>query len=221
MKNINIEIWSDVVCPFCYIGKRRLEESLALFKADPTNAGVDIQIEWKSYQLSPDSVSDSSKNIHQYLSEHKGISLEEAKNMNQYVTEMAAQSGLTYNMDAAKVANTYRAHLFLHFMKTKGLQVEAEEAVFKAYFTDGKFVDAMETLSEIAKQLGVEISAADLDLELKKETYKEGFDLDIYEAHQFRISSVPFFVFNRQYGIPGAQPLEVFMDTLKKVSIPE
>lgn len=221
MTTLNIEVWSDVVCPFCYIGKRKLEEALAVFQGDANNPKVDIAIEWKSYQLSPDAESNPNQSIHEYLSQHKGISLEEAKNMNQYVSEMAQQVGLQYNMDAAKVANTYRAHLFLHFMKSLGKQLEAEEAVFAAYFTQGKFVDSLETLSEIAQSIGVEISATQLAEKLDSEEFKEGFNLDIYEAHQFRINSVPFFVFNRQYGIPGAQPLEVFLDTLKKVSIPQ
>ena len=118
---LQIEIWSDIMCPFCYIGKRKFEAALSQFEGKD-----DIEIIWKSYQLSPDMLTDASKNINQYLSEHKGISIQEAERMNAYVTDMAAKEGLTYNFDKTVVANSFKAHQFAHFAKQYSKQDEAE-----------------------------------------------------------------------------------------------
>lgn len=130
---MKVEIWSDVVCPFCYIGKRQFEGALNQF-ANNNN----IEIEWKSFQLSPDMKTEPGKNLNRFLAEHKGIGSEQAAALNQQVTAMAAQEGLTYNLDNAVVANTLNTHRFLHFAKQHGKQNEAEEALFRAYFTNGK-----------------------------------------------------------------------------------
>ena len=130
---MKVEIWSDIVCPFCYIGKRRFEHALA-----KVSDAKQIKIEWKSFQLSPGIKTDPSINIHQYLAMHKGVSVQEAERMNDYVTKMAAEVGLRYRFDLAVPANTFNAHRLLHFAKTQDKQSEAKERLMQAYFTEGK-----------------------------------------------------------------------------------
>ena len=130
---MKVEIWSDIVCPFCYIGKRRFEHALA-----KVPGARPIKIEWKSFQLSPGIKTDPAINIHQYLAMHKGVSVQEAERMNDYVTKMAAEVGLTYRFDLAVPANTFHAHRLLHYAKTQGKQSETKERLMQAYFTEGK-----------------------------------------------------------------------------------
>lgn len=206
---MQVEIWSDVMCPFCYIGKRRFEKALESF-ADKNH----IQIDWKSYQLSPDMKTDPSKNIHQYLAEHKGISVEEAKSMNRQVTEMAALEGLVYNFDKAIVANSFNAHRFVHFAKQSHKQDEAEEILFRAYFTDGKNIDDYSVLRELGETIG--LNDADLASALESGKYGEEVRYDIYEAGQVGVRGVPFFVFDRKYAISGAQESSAFEQILTR-----
>src|ERR1700712_3645069 len=125
---MKVEIWSDVMCPFCYIGKRKFETALSQF-----DENKNIEIVWKSFQLAPDLKTTPDKNIHQFLADHKGMSLAQAKGLNDRVAGVAAQSGLEYNFDKAIPANSFKAHRFTHFAKQHHLQDKAEESLFKAY----------------------------------------------------------------------------------------
>jgi predicted DsbA family dithiol-disulfide isomerase len=204
-----VEIWSDVMCPFCYIGKRKFEAALAQF---PDRA--DIQLVWKSFQLSPDMKTDTAKKIHQYLAEHKGFSLQEAKRMNDQVTLLAAKVGLIYNFDKSIVANSFNAHRFSHFAKQNGKQNEAEEKLFQAYFTDGKNIDDYSTLIQLATEIGLD--AATLKVALENGMYADEVKKDVYEAQQVGVRGVPFFVFNRKHAVSGAQESQLFLQTLAK-----
>ena len=206
---MKIEIWSDIMCPFCYIGKRRFDEALAQFAHKDQ-----VEIEWKSFMLSPDMQTDPSKNINQFLAEHKGISLEEATGMNDHVANIAAQAGLTYNFDKAVVANSFNAHRFIHFAKQYGKQSEAEEKLFAAYFTEGKNIDDAPTLIAIAAE--IDLDAAKLTNVMGSGAYAKDVLADIQEAQELGIRGVPFFVLNRKYAISGAQETAVFLDTLEK-----
>ncbi len=206
---MQIEIWSDIMCPFCYIGKRKFEAALAQFEHKD-----DVHITWKSYQLSPDMVTDPHKNINQFLAEHKGISVEEAKRMNEYVTGIAAQVGLTYNFDKTIVANSFNAHRFAHFAKQFGKQDEAEEKLFSAYFNEGKNLDDYNVLIELGKEIGLDPVA--LKVAFKKGAYADDVRTDIREAEQLGLRGVPFFVFDRKYGVSGAQDSSVFLETMEK-----
>ncbi len=206
---IQVEIWSDIMCPFCYIGKRKFEAALSQFEGKD-----DVEIIWKSYQLSPDMVTDSSKNINQYLSEHKGISIQEAERMNAYVTNMAAKEGLTYNFDKTVVANSFKAHQFAHFAKQYGKQDEAEEKLFQAYFTEGKNMDDDAVLIQLGAELGLDTTA--LKAALENGTYAKEVRADIKEAEEIGVRGVPFFVFDRKYAVSGAQDSMVFLQTLEK-----
>ena len=157
---------------------------------------------------------DPSKSIHQFLAEHKGVSLEEAKSMNQYVTDMAASVGLKYDFDKTVPANSFNAHRFLHFTKQYGKQNEAEELLFKAYFTEGKNIDDAETLIALAQELGLDV--AKLTQAMGSEAYVNEVVADIEEAQHIGVRGVPFFVFDRKYAVSGAQTPEVFLQTLEK-----
>jgi predicted DsbA family dithiol-disulfide isomerase len=206
---LKIEIWSDVVCPFCYIGKRKFEAALADFKH-----ASDLEIIWKSYQLSPEMKAVPGKNSHQYLSEHKRISLSEATSMNNQVTDWAKNVGLQYNFDKAIPANTFMAHRFSHLALQYGVQNEAEEKLLSAYFTEGKNIDDVETLAQIGTEIGVD--AVLVKNTLESDEYADAVRNDIQEAINLGLRGVPFFVFDRKYAVSGAQDSKVFLDTLEK-----
>ena len=206
---MKVEIWSDVMCPFCYIGKRKFEAALNQFPEKEN-----VQLIWKSFQLSPDMKTDPGKNINQFLAAHKGITLQEAKRMNDHVTQLAAKVGLVYDFDKAIVANSFNAHRLVHFAKHHGKQNEAEEQLFKAYFTDGKNTDDKTTLIQLGTEIGLDATALKTVLETDK--YAEDVKADIQEAHQIGVRGVPFFVFDRKYAVSGAQESPVFLQTLEK-----
>lgn len=208
-RKMKIEIWSDVMCPFCYIGKRKFEKAMAQF-TDKEN----IELVWKSYQLSPDLKTDTSKNIHQYLADHKGMSLEEATRLNNQVTQMASEVGLTYDFDKSVVANSFNAHRFAHFAKKYNKQNEAEEKLFQVYFTEGKNIDDLQTLVNIGIEIGLD--AAELKSALETDMFADDVRTDIYEAHQVGVRGVPFFVFNRKFAVSGAQNPNTFLQALEK-----
>jgi len=206
---MKVEIWSDVMCPFCYIGKRRFEDAL-----QKSAHKDEIQVEWKSFQLNPDMVTSPGTNINQYLAKIKGWTLEQAEEMNAHVTGMAAEAGLTYNFDKAIVANSFNAHRFSHLAKKHGLGDAAEEQLFKAYFTDGKNTDDINTLVELGTAIGLD--SAEVKQTLESDAYAGEVREDIIEAQRLGVRGVPFFVLDRKYGISGAQAVPVFEETIEK-----
>lgn len=206
---MKIEIWSDVACPFCYIGKRRLEEALSQFEHKN-----EVEIEWKSYLLNPDQKSNTGQSLYEYLSEAKGWTMEYTMQANQQVTAMAEEVGLHYNMDKAVVANTSDAHRLIQHAKTLGKGDAMEEALFKAYFVDGRNLADHQVLSQIAAECGIDEASA--TAALNNLEFAEAVQRDIYEGVQIGVRGVPFFVFDNKYGISGAQPLEVFTRTLEQ-----
>jgi len=208
-QKMKVKIWSDVMCPFCYIGKRRFEQALKQFKY-----AEELEIEWKSFQLNPDIKTDPKVNINEYLAEIKGWSIEDAKSMNDHVTGMAAAVGLKYNFDTAIVANSFNAHRFSHLAKEHQLGDAAEEALFKAYFTEGRNIDDIETLGLLGAQIGLDASL--VETTLATADFSDEVKKDIAEARYLGIQGVPFFVFNDKYGISGAQDVSVFLQTLEQ-----
>jgi len=206
---MKVEIWSDVMCPFCYIGKRRFEAALA-----QSTHKDEIEVEWKSFQLNPDMVTSPGTNINQYLAKIKGWTLEQSEEMNAHVTGMAAEAGLTYNFDKAIVANSFNAHRFSHLAKKHGLGDAAEEQLFKAYFTDGKNTDDINTLVELGTAIGLD--AAEVKQTLESDAYAGEVKEDIIEAQRLGVRGVPFFVLDRKYGISGAQAVSAFEETIEK-----
>ena len=209
MNKMKIEIWSDVMCPFCYIGKRRFEKSL---ENSPIKGA--IEIEWKSFQLNPYLETDTSINIEEYLAQHKGMPLAQAQALNAQVTQMAALEGLVYNFDKSVVANSFKAHVLTHFSKQYGKQDEVEELLFQSYFTEGKNIDDIEVLKDIATEVGLDTVAC--ENALKEGSLDDEVKMDIHEARQIGVQGVPFFVYDRKYAVSGAQPVELFVQTLEK-----
>jgi predicted DsbA family dithiol-disulfide isomerase len=206
---MKVEIWSDVMCPFCYIGKRRFEDALAHFAHKDK-----VEIEWKSFQLNPGLVTDPEIKIDEYLAEKKGWGLEQARQMNDHVTQMAAEVGLTFNFNKAVVANSFNAHRVSHLAKKHGLGVAMEEQLFKAYFTDGKNIDDKETLIGLGSEIGLD--TAEIKQALETSAYADDVRRDIAEAQYLGIQGVPFFVMNGKYAVSGAQAVPVFEQTLEK-----
>lgn len=207
---MKVEIWSDIMCPFCYIGKRHYEAAIAKF-ADSAN----VEVVWKSFQLDPSLPKPASKlSTYAYLAERKGMSVDQSKALHQNVVEMAKNAGLNYDFDKAIVANSFDAHRLIQFAKTKGLGDAAEERLFKAYFMEGKDMSDVTTLIALGKEIGLnEVEVKDV---VNSTAYTNEVNNDIEEAHQIGVQGVPFFVFDRKYAVSGAQPVEAFIKTLEK-----
>lgn len=205
---MSIEIWSDIVCPFCYIGKRKFETALAQFEHKEN-----IDVIWKSFQLDPSHKTQLNKSLEQMLIS-KGFGPAEAKAMNVRAQQMAQQVGLVYNLDQVIYPNTFNAHRFIHFAKQYEKQNEAEEILFASYFTNGKNIDDDSTLIELGKEIGLETDG--LKRALESGSFAKEVSADINEARQLGISGVPFFVVNRKYGISGAQDADIVLKTIQK-----
>jgi len=206
---MKIEIWSDIACPFCYIGKRKLEKAIQRL---PDSEG--IVLEWKSFQLNPNLQTDPNQNTLTYLAETKGWTMEQTLQMTAQVTAMGKEEGLNFNFEKTAVANTKRSHRLLHLAKEHNCQNELKEQLFKVYFEEGKNIDDLETLLQCAEHAG--IPQAEAKKVLDTHGFEEEIDQDVYESRLIGVQGVPFFVFDRKYGISGAQPDEVFDRTLQQ-----
>jgi len=210
---IKIDVWSDIACPWCYIGKRNLENGLAATAADD-DAPV-VEIEYHSFELSPDTPEDFDGGEVDYLSQHKGISPESAREMLDRVTGVAADAGLAYRFDILKHTNTVKAHELLHFAKENGKQLELAEVLMSAYFLEGKHVGRDDDLVALAVEVGLdEAEARDA---LASQRYRAAVRADQEQARQFGITGVPFFVIDGKYGVSGAQPVEAFTQIARQV----
>jgi predicted DsbA family dithiol-disulfide isomerase len=206
---MKVEIWSDVMCPFCYIGKRRFENALQQLPF-----GRNIEVEWKSFQLDPTIKNEPGKSVYQYLAERKGVSLQQAQQMNDYVTKMAAELDLEYDFSKAVVANSFDAHRFSHLAAQKGKGDAAEESLFKAYFTEGKNIADRDTLVALGESIGLD--SAEVKQTLQTDAFATDVQHDIEEAGALGVQGVPFFVINRKYAVSGAQSVDVFKQALDK-----
>jgi len=206
---MKVEIWSDIMCPFCYIGKRRFENALQEFQHKNK-----IEVEWKSFLLNPAIRTDPGKNINQYLSETKGWSLEQARQANNYVTKMAKEVGLNYDFNKVVVANTFDAHRLIQLAKVNNKSDEIEERLFKAYFIEGKNIADHDTLILLGTEAGLTREA--VKKMINSDEYSDNVEKDINDAHLIGVRGVPYFVFNDQFAISGAQRVETFRDTLNK-----
>ena len=206
---MKVEVWSDIMCPFCYIGKRNYEAALGRFEGKEN-----IEIEWHSFQLDPTIPKNIpvKENVYQYLADKKGISYEQSAKMHERVIQMAKDAGLDYRFDKAIVANSFDAHRLIQLAKTKGLDDAAEERLFRAYFTEGKDFGDHDTLVSIGKEIG--LSEDEIRSALVSEDYAERVEQDIQEASEIGVQGVPFFVFDRRYAVSGAQPPEYFLQAL-------
>ena len=207
---MTIEIWSDIACPFCYIGKRQLESALASYPDKDK-----LTITWKSFQLDPGLVSNPSVNLLASLMDKKGWSREQAEQAMGHVIRMAKDFDLKFDFEKVVVANTFDAHRLLHFAKKEGKQSEVKELLMQAFFMQGKNIADKPALIEIGKQAG--LPDIQLDIMLYTDQYREEVIYDIQKARKLGINGVPFFVFNQKYGISGAQGVDAILEVMAKI----
>lgn len=207
---MKIEIWSDFVCPFCYIGKRRFEQGLHNFEHRN-----EVEIIFKSYELMPHFGKDLGKSIHQVISDEKGIPIEQAKSMHAELTRQANELGLDYQFDTMIPTNTFNAHRMTHFAAQHGKMVEMSERIFKAYFEESLHIGDFDTLASLAEEIGLDREEV-LQM-LNSEQFSQEVKADEQEAVNLGVQGVPFFVINRKYAVSGAQPPHVFTDVLNQI----
>ncbi len=206
---MKVEIWSDVVCPWCYIGKRRFESALREFPhAD------DVDVTWRSFELDPNAPPVRDGRTVDNLARKYGMSVAEAQAAEDRVTKLAAQEGLDYRFDVAKSGNTRDAHRLLHLAAERGVQSAMKERLMSAYFTQGEPIGDRATLARLAGEVGIE--AADAKTTLESDAYAEEVLADEREAQALGITGVPFFVIDRRYGVSGAQPAEIIRGALEQ-----
>jgi predicted DsbA family dithiol-disulfide isomerase len=210
---ISIDIWSDIACPWCYIGKRNLETGLAAVAGDED--APQVTVTFHSFELSPDTPVDFDGDEIDFLAGHKGMPREQVVGMLENVTNVAKNAGLEYRFDLLKHTNTVKAHELLHHAKEQGLQHEMEERLMSAYFTEGRHVGRIDDLVELAVEIGLDADAARDALDSAK--HLPAVRQDQAQARAYGIQGVPFFVIDGQYGISGAQPPAAFENVIRDV----
>lgn len=207
---LKVQIWSDIMCPFCYIGKRRIEEALSQFEHKEA-----VAIEWKSFELDAHFTPSSNDNLAEHLADKYGRDINWAQTMLDNMTQNAKTAGLDFHFEKAVLANSHNAHRLLHLAKKHQLANELEEQLFKAYLTDGKDLNNLNTLAELGIAVGLDAEA--VAQVLHSNAYSNEVKQDIQEAGAIGVQGVPFFVFDNKYTISGAQPSTAFLQTLEKV----
>jgi predicted DsbA family dithiol-disulfide isomerase len=206
---MQVEIFSDVVCPWCAIGKRRFEAALAEFEhADQ------VEVTWRAFELDPGAPPEREGDLADRLAKKYGMTRQQALEANRSLTEVAAAEGLAFHFDRARPGNTFDAHRLLHWAKAEGLQGALKERLLLAYFTEGEPIGERETLVRLAADVGLDAEAAAEVLESGR--YADDVRADEAEAQELGVSGVPFFVVDRRLGIPGAQDKDTVLRLLER-----
>jgi predicted DsbA family dithiol-disulfide isomerase len=206
---VEVEIWSDIACPWCYIGKRRFEAALTEFEhAD------DVNVTWRSFELDPSAPAEQPGDRTARIAEKYGVSVEQAQAMGQRVTDAAAGEGLEFRFDIARSANTFDAHRLVQLAADHGLQHAMKERLMRAYFTDGELVSDRDTLVRLASEVG--LPEAEVRELLAGDRYTDRVRADERDATALGISAVPTFVIDRAFGASGAQPPETLLEFLRQ-----
>lgn len=206
---IKVDIWSDIQCPWCYIGKRKFEAAVADFDGE-------VEVEYHSFELAPDTPVDFDGTPLDYLSERKGISREQAQTMVDRVVDIAGSVGLAYDYDAIHQTNTVLAHELLHLAKAHDRQAELKERLLAAYFLEGRHVGRVDDLADLAAEVGLDRDEA--VAALTDHRYLGDVKADVAQASAYGISGVPFFVFDNKYGVSGAQETATFTQVLEQIA---
>jgi len=206
---IKVDIWSDIACPWCYIGKRKFEAGVAEF-------GGEVEVEYHSFELAPDTPVDFAGSEIDFLVKHKGMPASQVKPMLDRVAGIAAEVGLDYDFDALQHTKTVKAHQLLHYAKQHGKQVEMKERLLRAYFVEGRHVGRDEDLADLAAEVGLDRDAA-LQA-LQSDAFLDDVHADKAQAVAYGIQGVPFFVVDDKYGVSGAQSPETFAGVLEQVA---
>ncbi|WP_374010618.1 DsbA family protein [Leifsonia sp. LS-T14] len=210
---IKIDIWSDIACPWCYIGKRKFEAGSGLFAG--AGEGRDVEVEYHSFELSPDTPVDFEGSEIDFLAGHKGMPAGQVEQMLERVTGIASAVGLDYDFGSLKHTNTVKAHELLHFAKAHGKQLELAERLFRAYFVEGRHVGRIADLADLAAEVGLDREEALEALESSR--YLSDVRADQETAAEYGINGVPFFVIDGKYGVSGAQDPQTFAQALEQV----
>ncbi|EEY96196.1 DsbA-like protein [Acinetobacter johnsonii SH046] len=213
MRNpMRVDIWSDVVCPFCYIGKKRLE-------AAAEQAGVELEVHWHSFELDPDAPVRQEISNSERLALKYGRTVAEVEEMQRNIAKMAAEEGIEFNWENANSGNSFNAHRIIHLAQSHGLGNEAEEAFFFSYMTQGLPIGERETIEDVASRIG--LNPVEVDDVLDSDEYADFVKFDQEVAReQLKVTGVPFFVFDQRVALAGAQPREVFLQVLEKAQMP-
>src|SRR5438552_2791809 len=206
---MKVEIWSDVVCPWCYIGKRRFEAALGRFAHRD-----DLSVVWRSFELDPSAPTRRTGDSAERLAAKYGMSRAQAVASQDRLTQMAAQEGLAFHFDQAQSGNTFDAHRLLHLAAERGLQDEVKERLLRAYFSEGEPIGERATLVRLVAEVG--LAADEVEAVLASDSYAEEVRAEEHEATELGINGVPFFVIDRRYGVSGAQPADVLLQVLER-----
>lgn len=205
---MRVDIWSDVVCPFCYIGKKRLE-------AAAKESGIELEVHWHSFQLDPEAPVRREISNSERLAQKYGRSVPEVEDMQRNIAAMAKQEGIEFNWEGANSGNTLNSHRIIHLAQSKGLGNEAQEAFFYSYMTQGLPIGERETLEDVAARIG--LNPVEVDDLLDSDEFADFVKFDQEVARdQLKVTGVPFFVFDQRIALAGAQPKEVFLQVLEK-----
>lgn len=206
---MHVEIWSDVACPWCYVGKRRFEAALERF------GGADaVEVTWRSFELDPEAPASVPGTAAEHLAAKYGRTLEEARGMNAQLTEVAAGEGLRYRLDDARLGSTFDAHRLLQLAGERGRQAELEERLFAARQCEAELVSDHEVLVRLATEVGLD--ADEVRAVLASDAYADAVREDERTGAALGISGVPTFVVEREIGVSGAQPAEVLLQLLEE-----
>lgn len=206
---MKIDIWSDIACPFCYLGKVQFTKALDSFAHKN-----EVEVTYHSFELDPDAPHDYDGDMYDMLVQKKGLPRDHVQQMVGSIVDRAAEEGLTYNMSDAVITNTHDAHRLIHFAGTQDKQSEMIDSLYRAYFTDGKHVSDHDTLAELATNVGLDKSEALKTLQ--GNDFADDVQRDINQAKSLGISGVPFTVIDQKYGVSGAQGQAVFAEALQK-----
>ncbi len=205
---LQVEVWSDLVCPWCYIGKRQLERALEQFDHRDS-----VDVAWRSFELTPNERSEPYL-LNDYYAQARGLGPAEIAEKHERVTSIAAELGLEYRLDLAQLGNTFDGHRLIHLAADHGLQAAANERLLSAYMTEGRAISDRATLADLAAEIGIDRAEA-VDA-LETGLHAEDVRNDERLAGDLGISAVPFFVFDRHYGASGAQPADYLLAVLEQ-----
>jgi predicted DsbA family dithiol-disulfide isomerase len=203
---VKVEVWSDIVCPWCYLGKRRLERALARFE----HAG-DVEVVWRSFELDPSAPARRGPTL-EHLARKYGLTIEDARRMHERMTALAAAEGLEYHLDETQGGNTFDAHRLLHLARERGVQDAMKERLMRAYFTEREPIGDRQVLARLGSELGL----SDAGEVLASDAFAAAVRADEHQARLFGINAVPFFVIDRYYAVEGAQPPELILGALNE-----
>ena len=209
MAPLALEIWSDVVCPWCYVGKRRLEAALEMLPDRD-----DVEVRWRSFQLDPEAPLVRDVPADEHLAAKYGMSVEDARALNEQMTELAAGEGLEYHLDRTRGGNTFDAHRLIQLGAARGVQDAVKERLMRGYFTEGEEVSDHETLVRLGADAGLDPDEARAALE--SDAYADDVRGDEALARRMGIRGVPYFVLNRRFGVSGAQPAELLVQAFER-----